>query len=92
MTKKKRDEAGRGEEPCRILTINPGSTSTKIGLFHDETAVFELTVRHSVRLLEAFKNIFDQHDFRKREILSALKEKGSHLRTSTASSSAAAHR
>ena len=31
----------------RILVINPGSTSTKIGVFEDETLLFDKTLRHS---------------------------------------------
>ena len=29
----------------KILIINPGSTSTKIGVFEDETLLFEETLR-----------------------------------------------
>ena len=31
----------------KSLIINPGSTSTKIGVFEDETLLFEKTLRHS---------------------------------------------
>ena len=31
----------------RILVINPGSTSTKIGVYEDETLLFDKTLRHS---------------------------------------------
>ena len=31
----------------KILVINPGSTSTKIGVYEDETLLFEKTLRHS---------------------------------------------
>ena len=31
----------------RILTINPGSTSTKIGVFDNEELILEKTLRHS---------------------------------------------
>ena len=31
----------------KILTINPGSTSTKIAVFDNEDLVFEKTLRHS---------------------------------------------
>ena len=30
----------------KSLIINPGSTSTKIGVFEDETLLFEETLRH----------------------------------------------
>ena len=30
-----------------ILTINPGSTSTKIALFRNEELIWNVTIRHS---------------------------------------------
>ena len=42
----------------RILTINPGSTSTKIGVFDNEELVLEKTLRHSSEeCLKVFSNI-----------------------------------
>ncbi len=57
-----------------ILTINPGSTSTKIGVYKNENVIFELTVRHSTKLLESFSKIWEQYSFRKKEILETLQE------------------
>nr|P54621.1 RecName: Full=Probable butyrate kinase; Short=BK; AltName: Full=Branched-chain carboxylic acid kinase [Geobacillus stearothermophilus] len=37
------------EQKFRILTINPGSTSTKIGVFENERAIVEKTIRHEGR-------------------------------------------
>ena len=31
----------------RILVVNPGSTSTKIGVYEDENLLFDKTLRHS---------------------------------------------
>ena len=31
----------------KLLIINPGSTSTKIGVYEDEKELFEETLRHS---------------------------------------------
>ena len=31
----------------KSLIINPGSTSTKLGVFEDETLLFEETLRHT---------------------------------------------
>jgi butyrate kinase len=56
------------------LIINPGSTSTKIGVFENEKEVFEQTLRHSNEELSKFKNVTDQFQFRKDLILEALKE------------------
>ncbi|PJI08930.1 MULTISPECIES: butyrate kinase [Clostridium] len=58
----------------RLLIINPGSTSTKIGVYDDEKEVFEKTLRHSAEEIAKYKTIFDQFEFRKDVILDALKE------------------
>lgn len=60
----------------KSLIINPGSTSTKLGVFEDETLVFEETLRHSTEEIAQYASIVDQTDFRKDIILSFLKEKG----------------
>ncbi|MDO4772492.1 MAG: butyrate kinase [Bacillota bacterium] len=59
----------------KILTINPGSTSTKIAVFENETQLFETTLRHTVEELAQFegKKIMDQYEFRKQVILDSLK-------------------
>lgn len=62
-----------------ILTLNPGSTSTKIGVFRNEEPVFDITVRHSIKKLEEFNAIWDQYSFRKEEIITALKERDIHI-------------
>ena len=60
----------------KILIINPGSTSTKIGVYEDETQVMEETLRHSTEEIAQYATIYDQKDFRKDVIISVLKEKG----------------
>lgn len=60
----------------RILTINPGSTSTKIGVFHNERSIFEKTLRHNIEELQRFNHIIDQYEFRKNHILETLHEQG----------------
>ena len=59
----------------KSLIINPGSTSTKIGVFEDETLLFEETLRHSTEEIAKYATIFDQKDFRKDIILNLLKSK-----------------
>lgn len=59
----------------KSLIINPGSTSTKIGVFEDETLLFEETLRHSTEEIAQFASIVDQKDFRKQIILDLLAEK-----------------
>jgi len=57
-----------------ILTINPGSTSTKIGVFKNEESIFETNVMHSVKLLEEYDKIWNQYSFRKHEIIEKLEK------------------
>ena len=59
----------------KSLIINPGSTSTKIGVFEDETLLFEETLRHSTEEITSYATIFDQKDFRKKIITDLLEEK-----------------
>lgn len=59
----------------KSLIINPGSTSTKIGVFEDETLLFEETLRHSTEEIAKYASIVDQKDFRKEIIINLLKEK-----------------
>ena len=65
----------------KSLIINPGSTSTKIGVFEDETLLFEETLRHSTEEIGQYATIFDQKDFRKQIILDLLKEKDFDIRS-----------
>ena len=59
----------------KSLIINPGSTSTKIGVFEDETLLFEETLRHSTEEIAQYASIVDQKDFRKQIILDLLSKK-----------------
>lgn len=49
----------------RILTINPGSTSTKIAVFDDTTPILVQNIRHSVEELAPFRQVSDQFEFRR---------------------------
>nr|WP_246944628.1 butyrate kinase [Bacillus pinisoli] len=64
------------EREYRILVINPGSTSTKIGVFSDEVSIFEKTIRHDTEHISTFSSIIDQYEFRKQTILEALDHEG----------------
>ena len=59
----------------KILIINPGSTSTKIGVYEDEMQLMEETLRHTTEEIAQYDTIYDQKDFRKNVILDVLKEK-----------------
>jgi len=58
----------------KLLTINPGSTSTKIAIFDGEKEIFESTIRHSKEELSEFEAISDQKTFRKEVILKELEK------------------
>lgn len=58
----------------RVLTINPGSTSTKIGVFDDEKIIFEETLRHTTEEIGEFHKIYDQYEFRRNIILKSLED------------------
>ena len=59
----------------RVLVINPGSTSTKAGLFEGERCLFQETLRHSAEELAAFHGVMEQVDFRRGIVEKMLAEK-----------------
>lgn len=59
----------------KILTINPGSTSTKIALFMGEKAVFSENVSHDAKELAKYTDISDQLPYREQTILDILEKK-----------------
>lgn len=64
----------------RSLIINPGSTSTKIGVFDEEEMIWDKTLRHSTQELAQYPNIYSQKDFRREIILGALNDAGFDLK------------
>ena len=58
----------------KLLIINPGSTSTKIGVYSDEKEVLVETLRHSSDEIAKYDSIFEQKGFRKEVIMNVLKE------------------
>ncbi len=60
----------------RVLVINPGSTSTKVGAFEGERVVFTKTVDHDAARLAEFATVSDQLEYRKQTIMAALAENG----------------
>lgn len=68
----------------KLLIINPGSTSTKIGVYEDEKELFEETLRHTNEEIKRYDTIFDQFEFRKELILNILKENNFDIKTLSA--------
>ncbi|NDV63767.1 butyrate kinase [Bacteroides sp. 224] len=56
----------------KILAINPGSTSTKIAVYEDNTPVLLHTIRHDVEELSRYATVTEQFEFRKDLVLHAL--------------------
>lgn len=61
-------------EDFHILTINPGSTTTKIAVFVNTNPIFVKTIHHSNEVLAGFEKITDQYAFRKDIIYKELKD------------------
>lgn len=59
-----------------VLVINPGSTSTKIGLFRDDQEVFTKNLSHSAEEIAKYARIGDQYEMRERIILDTMREQG----------------
>lgn len=68
----------------RVLAINPGSTSTKIAVFEDETSMFTDVLRHSAEELAPYGGVIAQYDFRKATILDAMKKRNFDLKSLSA--------
>ena len=68
----------------KILVINPGSTSTKIGVYEDETLLFDKTLRHSAEDIAQFNSIPAQKDWRCQLVLKALREENFDINTLSA--------
>ncbi len=62
------------EQIFRLLIINPGSTSTKVSLFENETSLFEKSLFHDAPVLLQFPHVNDQIPFRYQVILDMLRE------------------
>lgn len=60
----------------KILTINPGSTSTKIAVFEGEEQIFKKNLKHSAEEVAKFDRIADQKPFRTEAIKRELNEAG----------------
>ncbi len=60
----------------RILVVNTGSTSTKIGVYDSGNLLFEKNLTHSVEELSKFKSVMHQTGMRRDTILDALDEYG----------------
>lgn len=65
----------------RILVINTGSTSTKIGFYDSGEMLFEKNLTHSAEEVAKYASVMDQGDMRRDTIMCFLSEKGIGLDT-----------
>ncbi len=80
----KETDSGKVLHMNRILAINPGSTSTKVGIYEEELLVFQRTVTHSEGEISQFPELFDQMDFRCAVVKKVLEKTGITPETVTA--------
>ncbi|UCG28028.1 MAG: butyrate kinase [Bacteroidales bacterium] len=59
-------------EVYRILVINPGSTSTKVGVYRNTESRLLKSIKHSPEELAPFEKVVDQFKFRKEIIMNEL--------------------
>ncbi len=60
----------------KIFVINPGSTSTKLALYHDSKLVWKTTLMHSADDISKFAHPIDQLDYRNAQMYAAIEEAG----------------
>ena len=63
----------------KVLIINPGSTSTKIGFYEDGQQKFEVNLTHSAEEIAKYESVMDQGDMRRDAIVNFLSENGVEL-------------
>lgn len=74
-------QTNSGEKVYRILTLNPGSNSTKVAIFENEQKIDQFAIQHSPEIIAKFSSaVFDQYDYRLECIEKGLREKNIDLR------------
>lgn len=78
-------------ETYKILTINLGSTSTKIAYYENEECKVKTTLDHSVQDLAAFRDLMEQDGYRRDAIEKFLRDNGISLSKLNAIASRGGH-
>lgn len=63
----------------KVLVLNPGATSTKVAVFHEERELFKETISHTAQELKPFARVIEQGAYRKAMILNCIAEAGFRL-------------
>lgn len=64
-----------------VLTINPGSTSTKVALFKDNQNILQQNLSHSAQELDKLGRVADQYEYRLKIVLGWLDKEGIDLKS-----------
>lgn len=67
------------DKTLRIFVINPGSTSTKLALYENESCVLEENADIDPALIRQCKTVFDQYELRMNSILEFMRVNGIEL-------------
>jgi butyrate kinase len=57
----------------KILVINPGSTSTKMAVYEDETPILLRNITHTPEELAGFSDVIEQQDLRRQLVIDELR-------------------
>jgi butyrate kinase len=68
----------------RILVLNPGSTTTKLALYEDETPVWQSERSYSQDRLAPFGTVMDQFELRYTDVVELMKEQNAEVRSLSA--------
>lgn len=63
-------------EKSKILTINPGSTSTKVAVFENMECISTVTIKHSPAELAEYRGVIEQYTVRKQTVIEYLSKQG----------------
>lgn len=80
-SERKHDVIGTKRRTYRILAINPGSTSTKLSVFENESELIQVNIAHSSDELRPFKRVIDQTEFRMNLIRRFLNDNGVNIKS-----------
>ena len=72
------NETNMTRQKGRLLAIDTGSTSTKIGYFVDGVLVFEENLVHKADDLARFKDVMEQDKLRRDDVRTFMRSKGIH--------------
>jgi len=65
---------------CKIVAINPGSTSTKIAAYENSTEIYSQNISHDADVLKEMGEVQNQLSYRKDTVIKALEGEGISLK------------